>query len=171
MLFSSKHLARVPLTQALDPSIHMPSSNSVVTFPEILNESVSDRRFENVHIETNFFGSTFSHVAFVKCRLDRVLMRKTIWTDCDFANCKLTIDFNDSHFERCSFHGTLFRGLDGQYGGVRAKFISCDFTDAVLQSLNLRACRFTDCTFSGTRLSNCDLRGAKHNDVPLENSL
>ena len=137
---------------------------------EFLNERLIGLRFHGVHFDTKFTGSTFQSCEFIDCRLDRVLMRKTHWADCRFDGSTLVVEFTDSVFERCSFRGAAFRGLSGEYGGVRATFSGCDLSNTTLKALNLRACKFESCDFSGARILSCDLRGATHNGAPLKNT-
>jgi uncharacterized protein YjbI with pentapeptide repeats len=147
----------------------MPPNTQPIDYREFLNARVVGLRFDRVHFETKFTGSTFQSCEFIGCRLDRVLMQKTHWTDCQFDGSTLVVEFSDSVFERCSFRGAIFRGLSGEYGGVRARFVGCGFSTATLRSLKLRACKFEGCDFSDTQILNCDLRGATHNGTPLKN--
>ena len=148
----------------------MPPRLKPIDYREFINETVVDQRFESIHFDTNFNGSSFKSCEFRGCRLDRVFMRKTHWTDCQFHGSILVIEFTDSVFERCSFRGATFRGLSGEYGGVRARFIGCDFSHSTLRALNLRACKFERCDFTDARLVDCDLRGATLDERPLENT-
>ncbi len=134
---------------------------------EYLSQEVTDLHLEGVHLETKFTGSTFTSSSFIKCRLDRVLMAKTIWKQCDFSDSTLVVYFNDAVFEDCKFLGTSFKGINGEYGGVRAKFLNCDFTGAKFIHVYLRACRFENCLLEGVEFIRCDLRGAKSNGLPL----
>jgi len=97
-------------------------------------------------------------------------MAKSHWIESRFDGSKLVVSFDDSVFERCSFRDTRFHGLRGEYGGVRSRFIGCNFTDATLKSVNLRASKFESCDFAGTRFFDCDLRGAIHDGQALENA-
>ena len=137
---------------------------------EIIKQDVTGLRFERVHFDSNFTGSTFRQCIFHECRLDRVLMSKSHWIESQFDGSKLVLWFDDSVFERCSFRNTGFHGLRGEYGGVRTRFVGCDFAGATLKSVKLRACKFEDCGFSGARFVGCDLRGATHNGKALENA-
>jgi len=148
----------------------MASPTQPIDYREFLDERVVGLRFEGVHFDTKFIGSTFHSCEFIGCRLDHVLMRKTRWADCRFDGSTLVVEFTDSVFERCSFRGANFRGLSREYGGVRARFAGCDLSSATLDAIKLRACKFEDCDFSGTRILNCDLRGATHDGKPLESS-
>jgi uncharacterized protein YjbI with pentapeptide repeats len=136
---------------------------------EYLDQDVTNLRFEQVHFDTKFTGSRFSSVVFSKCRLDRVLMAKTNWLDCDFDRSTLVVHMNDAVFERCSFRNVVFKGLAWQYGGVRAKFVDCDFNGAQFNRALLRACKFVDCQLDEAQFIGCDLRGATHNGVELQN--
>lgn len=148
----------------------MPSHEQPIDYREFLSETVVGQHFEKIHFDTKFTGSTFQSCEFKSCRLDRVHMRKTHWTDCLFDASTLVVEFTDSIFERCSFRGTTFRGLSGEYGGVRARFVGCDFSRATFSALRLRACKFEGCDFADARLLGCDLRGAIHDGTPLENN-
>jgi uncharacterized protein YjbI with pentapeptide repeats len=144
-------------------------SATSIDYREYINQDLAGLTFENVHFDSNFTGSTFRQCAFIHCRLDRVSMNKAHWIESRFDGSKLVILFDDSEFEHCSFRDTDFRGLRGEFGGVRARFVGCDFTGAVLKSLKLRACKFENCNFTNTRFVTCDLRGAKHDGVQIEN--
>ena len=148
----------------------MPQHAKPIDYREFINETIVGQRFESVHFDTKFSGSTFQSCEFRDCRLDRVIMRKTDWADCQFDGSTLVVEFTDSAFARCSFRGATFRGLSGEYGGVRARFVGCDFSQATLRALKLRACRFESCDFANTRIFGCDLRGAIHDGKPLENT-
>jgi uncharacterized protein YjbI with pentapeptide repeats len=137
---------------------------------ELIKQDVAGLHFERVHFDSNFTGSTFRQCIFHHCRLDRVLMGKSHWIESQFDGSKLVVCFDDSVFERCSFRDTSIQGLLGEYGGVRARFIGCDFTGATLKSVKLRACKFEHCDFSGARFIDCDLRGAIHDGKELENA-
>ncbi len=139
-------------------------------YREYLGVTVANQRFERIHFDTKFTGSTFSSVVFDRCRLDRVLMAKTNWHGCDFDGSYLVVSFNDATFNECSFRNSTFKGLMCQFGGVRATFSNCDFSGSKFNRVCLRACRFKDCSFEGTTFVDCDLRGARHNDEPMENS-
>lgn len=148
----------------------MPAPKLPMDCREIIRQEVSELRFERIHFDSSFSGSTFRQCGFDHCRLDRVHMSESHWIESRFDGSKLVIGFNDSIFERCSFRDASFQGLRGEYGGVRAKFIACDFSNAILRSLKLRACKFEKCDFSGAQFIDCDLRGATHDGVPLENN-
>jgi uncharacterized protein YjbI with pentapeptide repeats len=137
---------------------------------DILGETLANARFEKVHFDSKFTGSNFVSVVFDRCRLDRVLMARTNWTNCDFRCSTLVAHFNDAVFEQCSFHDVTFKGLDNEYGGIRARFVNCDFSRAQFNQVRLRACRFQGCCFDGARFTKCDLRGALHDGEQMENT-
>jgi uncharacterized protein YjbI with pentapeptide repeats len=137
---------------------------------EIIKQDVAGLCFEGIHFDGKFSDSTFRQCIFHRCRLDRVLMGKSRWIESRFDGSKLVVWFDDSIFERCSFRETSFQGLRGEYGGVRARFVGCDFTGATLKAVKLRACKFENCDFLDTRFIDCDLRGAMHNGKALENA-
>lgn len=139
-------------------------------FEEYLDQDVTGLRFERKHFDTKFTGSRFSSVVFLRCRLDRVLMAKTRWVDCDFDRSTLVVHMNDAIFERCKFSGVVVKGLARQYGGVRAQFVDCDFTGAKFNHVVLRACKFLNCQMDGAQFIACDLRGATSNGVELQNA-
>jgi uncharacterized protein YjbI with pentapeptide repeats len=147
----------------------MPTRNAPIDCREYIGQELAGLRFERVHFDSKFSRSTFRECAFVHCRFDRVLMNKSRWLDSQFDGSKLVIKFDDSVFERCSFRNVTFHGLRGEYGGARSKFIGCDFSSAIFKSVALRATKFEGCVFTATRFTDCDLRGATHDGVPLEN--
>jgi len=110
----------------------MATSTTQIDCREIIKQDVTGLCFERVHFDSNFTGSTFRQCAFRHCRLDRVWMGESHWIESRFDDSKLVVGFDDSVFERCSFRDTSFQGLHGEYGGVRARFIGCDFTGATL---------------------------------------
>ena len=95
--------------------------------------------------------------------LDRCSLEKSQVTECDFSNAKLIVNLDDSFFEGCKFIGTAFSGGKAlaEYGGRRVRFTRCDFSDALFKRVEFRATHFIDCTFDRTRVTGCDLRGAK----------
>ena len=141
-----------------------------IDYREYIEQELVGLRFERVHFDSKFTGSTFRECAFVHCRLDRVLMNKSRWIESQFDGSELVIAFNDAVFERCSFRNANFRGLRGEYGGVRARFIGCDFSSAIFKSVTLRATKFESCELSNARFTDCDLRGAAHDGVPIESA-
>ncbi len=145
-----------------------PSSNSETR--EVIGETLKNIRFERTHFDTKFTDSTFESVALNQCRLDRVLMARTKWFNCNFRGSTLVVHFTDAAFEDCSFHDVVFKGLQHEYGGIRARFVKCDFSRATFNQVCLRACRFEDCCFDGARLLKCDLRGTLHNGLQMENT-
>ncbi len=137
---------------------------------EILGETFANARFDKVHFDSNFTDSTLLSVVFDRCRLERVLMARTSWTNCDFRGSTLVVNFDDAVFNQCTFNAVKFKGLTGEYGGIRARFVNCDFSGAQFNELCLRACRFVGCCFEGARFTKCDLRGALHNGEQMENT-
>lgn len=145
-----------------------PSSN--IETRDFIGETLKSVRFERIHFDTKFTDSTFESVALDQCRLDRVLMARTNWLNCDFCGSSLVVHFTDAVFEGCSFQDVAFKGLQNEYGGIRARFVKCDFSRATFNQVCLRACRFVDCCFDGARLWKCDLRGTLHNGLQMQNT-
>lgn len=137
---------------------------------DLLGQTLTGQQFKKVHFDAKFTGSTFVSVVFDRCRLDRVLMAKTKWTNCDFGGSTLVVDFTDAIFEQCSFYDAAFKGFACEYGGIRARFVNCDFTRVEFKQVCLRACRFHDCCFDGAQFLQCDLRGALHGGRQIENT-
>ena len=148
----------------------MSKKNKTVYTNDLIRQTVEGQRFEAMDFDSKFTGSTFRSVVFDRCRFDRVLMRNTNWIDCDFSGSTMVVDCTDAYFERCVFNGVSVKGQMCEYGGVRARFTACDFTNAKFNWVCLRACRFVDCHFDLASLVECDLRGATHDGMPLLNS-
>jgi uncharacterized protein YjbI with pentapeptide repeats len=148
----------------------MTKSSSKIETREVIGETLKSVRFERIHFDTKFTDSTFESVAFDQCRLDRVLMARTKWSYSNFRGSTLVVEFTDAVFEDCSFHDVTFKGLQNEYGGIRARFVKCDFSRATFNQVCLRACRFVDCCFDGARLLKCDVRGTLHNGLQMANT-
>lgn len=134
---------------------------------EYINQDVEALSFEGEHFETKFTGSKFTAISMHNCRLDRVLMAKTHWKNCDFKGSTFVAHFNDAVFDNCNFEDVAFKGLSGQYGGLRARFNNCNFRGAKFIHVLLRASHFVECEIDPIQFIRCDLRGTKINGNPI----
>lgn len=107
--------------------------------------------------------AVFERVRFAHAEFDRCLFGRARLIDCDFAQAKLIVNVDDSVFEQCNFSGASFLGgRNGvEYGGRRAKFIRCNFTNTTFKQVEFRATQFVDCVFDGAKFMQCDLRGVR----------
>ncbi|WP_370690141.1 pentapeptide repeat-containing protein [Fluviicoccus sp.] len=133
-----------------------------------IDQEICGLVMEGVTLERNLTGSTMRNCKFLGCKFDRVLMAKTTWIECEFIGSTLISHFNDAEFVNCDFRESTFRGLTWQFGGLRAKFRECNFSQSTFNHVLLRACRFSGCNLEGVRFVKCDVRGTKVDDKPLD---
>lgn len=124
---------------------------------------ISDLDVSRSELSTSFFGSTLRKINFSLCHWDECNLAKARFADCTFDQGKLHVHFNDTVFENCGFVKTrlVARQAYASYGGVRAKFHSCNFGEAIIRSYVFRASQFHNCDFQAARFENCDFRGVK----------
>ncbi len=117
----------------------------------------------------SFARANLQNSIFVQAVFDTCDFKNTRLSECDFSESRInspTLD--DAIFSSCKFVNARIsgRGLN-EYGGRRVTFSGCDFTDAVIQNLQLRAVTFEDCTFDRAVFKKCYLAGVKVNGTPI----
>src|SRR5260221_12659927 len=93
---------------------------------DLINAQLANLEFERSKFSLTVNGGTFRNVSFLRCHFDRVFMRKTLWQHCSFAGTVMVPDMTDAVFEDCNFVGAKIRGIAGEYGGRRTRFVRCD---------------------------------------------
>jgi len=138
-------------------------------FADLIDAQLSNIEFERSKFSMSANRGTFRDVSFLRCHFDRVFMRQTSWQRCSFARSVMVPDMTDAVLEDCNFSGAKLRGIAGEYGGRRTRFVRCDFRECVFDRVQFLASRFVDCDLSTLRIIKSDLRGTSHNGTPLQN--
>ncbi len=124
-------------------------------------------------LSCSFHEGSLRNVRFSRARFDTCIFGKASFDKCIFDSSFIDSPFlADATFQHCSFIGAKItaRGLQ-EYGGRRVVFEHCDFSQAVLQNLQLRACAFRECVFHAIQIRNCLLVGVKfEGEKPLPQS-
>lgn len=135
---------------------------------ELSNFDFQDIEIEGVDLSFSRFSCSFSRCAFNTCILEkakfdtcRMVSSKFYQTNFGGVNIAAPL-LNDALFEACDFSGSRLRGRGAKaYGARRAEFRNCAFGQSRFIGLELRACRFIDCTFENTVFEKCILAGTK----------
>jgi uncharacterized protein YjbI with pentapeptide repeats len=166
-IFRSKHYSGPPLrfSRAI---VGLDGAAEALLFANLLGAQLSNLEFDRCKFSMSTNGGTFRDVSFLRCHFDRIPMRHTLWQRCSFAGSVMVPDMTDAVFEDCNFAGAKLRGIAGQYGGRRTRFVRCDFRDCVFDHVQFLAGRLVDCDVSTLRIIKSDLRGTSHNGTPLQ---
>lgn len=137
--------------------------------PEILSKAdFQDTRLRNADLSHGRYSCAFSRAfveegVFVQAVFDTCRLKEAHFVSCTFDEALLNSStLNDAIFTECSFIRTKIKGRgSNEYGGKRAVFDRCDFTEALLQNLQFRACTFRQCIFDGAIFKKCLMVGVK----------
>lgn len=127
------------------------------------NVKMIDCDLQSATIGSYITDSEVKCTDFTEVKFKQASFIKSHFIECNFTKSTINAHFTDAVFEKCDFTNAYFTGGSNfsGLGGVRVKFIGCNFANTVFKSLPLRAVRFVNCTFLSTQFINTDLRGAK----------
>jgi uncharacterized protein YjbI with pentapeptide repeats len=133
--------------------------------------NASERRFgEDAFSERRALtieGGTFANLdfesfevigmQFVDCKFRDVHFSEGEWAACSFTNCEFSdlsiyVDFSDSTFQGCRLRGAPI--TSGSF--TSAKFEKCNFDDVEIYSVDMEDISVSQCVFSHSNLLNCE---------------
>jgi len=134
--------------------------------------NIFDVDFSYSTIAGSLAEGLFKNVNFSAAFIDRGVLFKAHFNNCNFTKAKLIVKMDDAVCENCDFTDSEFKGgkSSREYGGRRVKFLNCNFSGTGFKGVEFRATKFINCNFSGTAFENSDFRGAKFEEIiPSEN--
>ena len=135
---------------------------------ELVDADFQDTRVTALSASFGKFSCSFSRAQiatsqFESCAFDTCRFKSSRFTLSSFE--RATFDnptLDDAHFLQCGFSAARITGRrTREYGGRRVLFEKCDFSNTEFRSLQLRACSFRDCVWTGTQFVACLLSGTK----------
>ncbi len=131
---------------------------------DFTRSSLSGLDFSYGRFSGSFAEAKLSQVRFYRAHFDRGYMRKASIHGCDFESASGSFGWDDAVVEDTSFRKTKFRGGMWEFGGRRALFRNCDFSDVRFPKVQFLASTFERCDFDGATFVGSDLRGVKFID-------
>ncbi|MFA7096989.1 MAG: pentapeptide repeat-containing protein [Gammaproteobacteria bacterium] len=114
-------------------------------------------------LTTSFDDGDFRRIRFAKAHFTGCTLSRARFSDCAFDAAILNIEGTETTFERCSFSDARFMPEPhaASRGGPHLVFRSCDFSRATFVEFELIAARFIDCNFTDAVFDRCNLQDTK----------
>ncbi len=142
----------------------------------MINQKYSKVKFSEIELDDEF-----DHCKFIDCDFVHAEIRKTVFSNCRFCHCDLTMtkffsSLRDVQFEECKMMGTDFSHINRFSGGFefRACMLRyCSFIALKLKATRFRKCQIVECYFDDSDMKesvfdDCDLSGTSFDRVNLE---
>ena len=138
--------ARFPLLQSVD----------------FIKSIVSHGLFAFSKFFCRFVEAQFQDTDFSECEFNDCNMMKSKFFNCFFKKAKMVAFLDDARFEQCDFSNAVLKGkITKAHGGRRISFVKCNLNNVQFKGIELRACKFVDCTFDGAHFFGCSVQYPK----------
>lgn len=136
----------------------------------------SDKFFDAQQVANSpLIAGTYEDCVFSGCNFQEAILTSFVFVDCKFESCNLSmvrVDgsvFRDVTFNECKLVGTDFESCNSF--GFSIVFTRSVLNYASMQGMDLRNCKFSDCTMNGVNLSRAQMTGLKLNGCDFESAI